>query len=218
MKYAALVLLTGMLRLANAGPVTWYLHGVHYGGLDGLGVPGYSIGHFTYDADLNVVTEFSITDLGLSTLFPSSWPTPNPGPDTGPGITSPTSITLTGVDDRLVGICSPPCGGGSRLQMVFQQPLTDAGGTVALIPYDLTSQGSEESIHINPAGRDPRYVSEGFVSTDGPSTTPEPSTLSGVILTLVCAGALRLQRYSRRSKGLSKAEGRCVSTTMRHGA
>src|SRR5258705_12763697 len=87
------VLIITLIGCANAGPVTWYLHGVHY---NNVAATGYSVGQFTYDADLNVLTDWSITDLGALSEFPSSWGFPRVGND---GLVMTSSfIILSGLD------------------------------------------------------------------------------------------------------------------------
>ena len=178
-----LLLIGALIGSANAGPVTWYLHGVHY---NNVSATGYSAGQFTYDADLNVLTDWSILDLGPSSEFPSSWSFPGVGND-GLFINS-SFIILSGLDSFPGSL-----GHINHLYLVLAQPLTDAGGSVALVPFDPLSPtaNSLETYHRSIIGQGFRYVDDGFVSTDGPTTVPEISTLSGVFFTLLCVGVWR---------------------------
>ena len=180
-----LLLFGTLIGCANAGPVTWYLQGVHYFD-NSFGSTGYSVGQFTYDADTNALSGWSITDLGKpQDLFPSSWGPPSVCPSC---VQSPTSIEPSGMDS---GIEPPPAGHNNVLHLFLAQPLTDAGGTIALVPFDFTSfSGSIEFFHQGIIGQGIRYLEEGSVSTNGPSNIPEPSTFSGVLLTLICVGVL----------------------------
>ena len=180
-----LLVLGSAIGCANAGPVTWYLHGVHYSD-NAIGSPGYSIGQFTYDADTNLLIDWSITDLGKpQDFFPSSWGPPSVCPSC---VQSSTSIQLSGMDSAVVPF---PVGHDNVLFLFLEQPLTDSGGTIALVPYSFSSlAGSIEFFHRGTVGQGIRYVEGGVVSTIGPTDTPEPSTLSVVVLSLICAATL----------------------------
>ena len=183
-----LLVFGSIIGCANAGPVTWYLHGVQYS--DTIGSPGYSSGQFTYDADTNLLIDWSIDDFGKpQDFFPSSWGPPSACPSC---VQSSTSIQLSGVDSVVV---PPPVGHINVLFLLLAQPLTDSGGTIALVPYDFSSgTGSIESYHQGVVGHGIRYVEGGFVSTIGPTDTPEPSTLSVIVLSLICAATFKLLR------------------------
>src|SRR6185295_13618835 len=96
-----LLLALTLIGSANAGPVTWYLHGVHY--INDPGVTGYSFGQFTYDADLNVLSAWSIGDLGppQGGHFPNTFACPD-GPRCLPSgqTPTPTNIALSGLDSN----------------------------------------------------------------------------------------------------------------------
>ena len=184
-----LLVFGSIIGCANAGPVTWYLHGVQYSD-NGIGSSGYSSGQFTYDADTNLLTDWSIDDFGKpQNFFPSSW---GPPPSCLSCVQSSTSIQLSGVDSAVVPF---PVGHNNTLVLFLAQPLTDSGGTIALVPYDFSSDtGSIEFFHQGVIGQGIRYVEGGFVSTIGPTDTPEPSTLSVVVLSLISAATLKSLR------------------------
>lgn len=177
-----LLLLLGVAAgCVNASPITWYLEGVKF---NAVSTPGYSIGQFTYDADLNVVSNWTVTDIGTSRYFPDSWSSPAVYASDHQ---SPTVIMLSGLDGQ---------GRGNFLQLVLAAPMTNAGGFIALAPY-VESHGTEntwEGFQGSILGMGRRYLDEGFVSTDGPSTTPEPSTWACCIVALAC-GISRRKRY-----------------------
>lgn len=168
-----LMLLLALSGVASGSPITWYLQGVHW---NDVATPGYSIGQFTYDAETNAVTAWSITDLGSELFFPSSWR----DPAVLDGYTqSPTSIHLSGVDS------GSGVGHLNYLQLVLTAPLTDAGGTIPLVAFvdGMGTANTWEGYHGG-FGLGFRYLEVGSVSTEGPSAAPEPSTFYGVLVAL----------------------------------
>lgn len=182
-----LLLLIGTLGCANASPITWYLHGVHYSEHRGQGVPGYSLGQFTYDAQLNLLTGWDITDLGdYAPWFPSTFSSPGVlGCCPWAPLTAST-ITLSGRDSRF---------GNDFLFLYLTQPLTDNGGVVPLIPAILSSSGygsGSREIIKQGMGEEFRYLDEGaYVSTTGPTTAPESPTWT----TMLALAALLKRRW-----------------------
>ena len=165
--------------IVNATPVTWYLHDVHFGQLGGT--PGYAFGSFTYNADTMLLTNWSITTPMWGTALPFTY---TPLHETQV-VTSGSAIEIWEDDVSYI------------LRLRFDSPLTNSGITTRITPdlFGMLSgpEASLEFVHGQFGGSGVRYIDSGFVSTQGPSTTPEPFSIA-----LVGAGvALCLYRKRR---------------------
>lgn len=196
-----LLLLGALIGCANAEPVTWYIHSVHYSaGTDNLASwSGYPTGWFTYDADTSQLLDWSISDpSGPPSPYDPFWGVSNyPAPFTW----SPSSAGSFGTVDDNGSRFFVEGGDRSGLQifvLFFDVPLSDAGNPTPIIPFNLDNEtGSEALRNLNAAvsGRTPRFIEAGaFVSTDGPSLTPEPSTFMLVALSSLAALRFRAKR------------------------
>ncbi len=154
-KFLVMIVMAVGLGLAAAGearadPVIWTLSGVTFS--DG----GIASGSFVYDATSNTVSAWSITVTGGDTgLF-------------SPFIYNPGDSTAEGINAAFPGIfiLSP---GSRALQLGFAGPLTDSGGTLAIVPFDST----EESFGVTFFNF--RDIASGSVV--GAPPVPEPATL-----------------------------------------
>lgn len=217
MKVLLLMMFAGMLPVAYGGPVTWYLHGLHYAGLDNAPIPGqpsyagWASGWFTYDADSGQVIDWLISDgpgpevpfvagdggspFFNTNVYPTefTWSGSN---GTGTGTSDPTRVDFFAPDNRYFNFPIPL----NYLSLVFDVPLSNAGIQTGITPSaGIFSAGSEAIRNRVTGGLTARLVLPGaFVSTEGPSTTPEPSTISVLFVTVLCAGVVRLKRNACR--------------------
>jgi len=163
------------------GPVTGYRQ-------DGVLSDGSRLsGPYTFDADLGSFSNFS--DISVTSSFGDSYSLVNPQSSGGPGL-------LTFVGD-------PPVNGGPAMAAQLAEDMTNAGGTIAILPGFLFSGGTGFSIvgectgnvvdcsGFNPAGV--RDIASGFVTTVSPIPLP-----AGVVLLIGAVGALGAMRARRR--------------------
>jgi hypothetical protein len=145
---------------ANAVPVAWTLDNVIFN--DG----GTALGSFTYDADLNSYTAIAITTTAGTAA---------------PGYTYFGQQTGNVTASQLVALLfdtPTPFMGQNALLLRYVNPLTNAGGTVALVPGTVVgpiTQGSGESGYFT-----------------GPIREVVSGTLSATVVPLPPAAALFL--------------------------
>lgn len=113
--------LTALTPVAHAVPVLWTLTDVLFD--DG----GTATGSFTFDADTNAYSSVSITASGG--FFATS---------------SYASLLAGGSGDAalIAGLALPPLTGEPLLQLVYEAPLTNAGGLVGLVNYSFPANSS----------------------------------------------------------------------------
>jgi hypothetical protein len=159
---------------ASASLLTWTLNNVTFN--DG----GTSVGSFVYDADTNLFSNFNISVAGGDiTLFP-------------PFMYSPaTSFLRPPLDATDLSLTSNDL--QRTLFMMFEQPLTNAGGSI-LVQNPAGLGGDAEF-----SGTSPPFGHRGFTAgtVDAPNapTIPEPSTL-----TLFGSGILAMLGYVWRRR------------------
>jgi hypothetical protein len=92
----------------------------------------------------------------------------------------------------------------SFLILVLDAPLSDSATHIDIRPFavgDLSHDGNvsvEEDI-FGPTGHEYRYITSGFISTTGPGSAPEPSTVLSVISGLGIIGRIASQERRRRA-------------------
>jgi hypothetical protein len=190
----ALFVLFCVPSIASADGLTWTLMNVTFGDWTTdsgatIGTGGSASGTFSYDATLSPLGTYG--PISVST---TPWATTLSSPYT-------TLTTLANSNSTGLGLCSPPtCGTASftntsLLFLVFNDPLTNAGGTslISTIPGD-----SMELFCLNSAcdSFDTRSVTGGNVFAA--VATPEPSTLL-----LFGSGLLALLMWSAIRKVVS---------------
>ena len=187
-----LLVLFGVPSIASADGITWTLNGVTFGDWTTssgatIGTGGSASGSFVFDAlNPNTYSDISVSTTPWATLLvPTSY----------------TSLTpLANSNSTGLGLQTPPCSDPSCVDLtnisflflVFDDPLTNAGGT---IPISLVPGDSMEFICLD-AGCgtfDARSVTGGEVSGVAVAT-PEPaaSLLLGIgLLALLIATTTR---------------------------
>lgn len=166
---------------ALAAPVVWTLQDVIF--TDG----GTASGSFTFDADANAVTAFSISVAGgnISTFPAFTWADDESFPIVF--ISPPTGNTVfefKNVDDE------NPFSRARTLRIAPETALTDAGGTIAL---DINEPFSADCFDCIPF----RRLAGGSVTAAALAGVPEPMTWSMMILGLLGSGTvLRRRRVS----------------------
>ena len=183
-----LLVLFGVPSIASADGLIWTLDGVTFGdwttslGVT-IGTGGSATGSFVFDG--NIYSDVSVSTTPWATLLvPTSY----------------TSLTtIANSNSTGLGLQTPPCSDPSCpdlqnisfLFLVFTQPLTNAGGTIAisLVPNSL------EFVCLDTAcdASDMRLVTGGEVSAAAVAT-PEPaaSVLLGIgLLALLIGSAIR---------------------------
>jgi hypothetical protein len=176
---------------ALAAPIRWTLHDVVF--LDGVATAS---GSFVFDADTNTVSDVAIvTTPGPGFLCNN--PPACSGFDVVLGAFTGASYDLgfaaTPSDDLIITLQSGALGdltNSTIFQMLFASPLTNAGGTVALVP------GAWGEYICLSAACDSFDLSTTTLRTmtGSVSSVPEPATLM-----LVGTGALALVRRRRRA-------------------
>jgi len=153
------------VQCTSAGMIRWNYQDVKFD--DG----GTASGSFSYDADTGVYSSISISTTPGSRFPGSSYITYDPM------LSSPTQLWAF----------SPapiPFSGLAVFDSVFSSPLTDAGGTIALVPGNPVV-GSEEA--ISDAGFS--HITGIRTATGFVTSTPEPSTAVLIAMGLVAVGA-----------------------------
>ncbi len=170
---------------AHSTPVTWTLQNIVFG--DG----GTASGSFTYDADTNTYSAVDITTTAGSILGGATYVAQSPGQAASSRAQYPDFVTSTSGDlTNTFG-----------LNLSFQQALTDAGGTVALVAnYSLEAWcGNATCSSID-------YFYSGTSTTHGRQPTqgavvaavPEPAPVTVYVAGLLTLGLVR--RVKRRSR------------------
>lgn len=172
---AALLLITLGARTADAAPITWTLQNVTFAS----GATG--SGSFAYDATSNA---YSSLNLSVSAFPVSIFQYPY-------FFTASNSTTLEKLDSNAADLT-----GAHVVALAFVSPLTNAGGTIALV----TNNGSGADFYTTCANSScgaalaKTLITGGSVTTM-PTTaaTPEPTSLS-----LIPLGLLTLALAKRR--------------------
>jgi hypothetical protein len=158
---------------AWATPVRWTLSGVTFSGIGGT-----ASGTFVYDADTNTYSQVDITTSAFSILV-NSTPLPVPAPH------------YTGVNTGSTSTSASFTGGGANLTLNFAQPLTNAGGSIALVTT--VSGGSVEFVPSSgPLVQ--RLVNGGAVTTVVPVPTLSETSVVCAALLLAAGAAVLLRR------------------------
>ena len=161
---------------ASAASLTWNLNAQFTGG-------GTATGSFNYDATSGVLSQFNIRTLG-GTSAPSNFVFP------GATYTSASSIGSLQNATRLELI-----GSEFSLQALFAAPLTEAGGTISLVP-----SFSFEKLPVSGGVGIIRDLASGTVTTSA-TAVPTPALLPGLIG--LGLSALRQKHKARLAKTLS---------------
>jgi len=148
---------------ALATPLTWTVDGAFADG-------GIISGSFTYDADTDSMSAWSLTVAGGNV---ASFPT-----FTYSNSVANSFINFTTTDDRFIFCGNVNCDNGSReLRLAFAASLSDAGGTVAMLAgiADPTPPGfGFECYNCSPF----RLITSGSAHAGTPTAVPEPGTLA----------------------------------------
>ena len=146
-----ILLLSCLPFLASGSPVIWSLSGVHF--TDGSTASG----SFTYDADLNVVSDINIMSSQATYLFQAS---------TFP--VQPFEFVFVPTAVLSFGATLP------ALVLLPSSALTDAGGTV---PLCCSNGFSLQGVicHDACSAVTTSHQADGFVTATGATTVPEPS-------------------------------------------
>jgi hypothetical protein len=155
---------------ASAASLIWTISGATF--VDG----GVLTGSFTYDADTSTVSDWALSvSGGDENLFPAITYTPSIG----------YSFALPFSPGFNFGT------GNRHLRVAFDAPLTNAGGTVALV----SNQYALECYNCSP-GRS--YATPGSITASVTSAVPEASTWALMVLGFGAVGtAVRASRRRR---------------------
>lgn len=161
---------------ASAAALTWNFNANFVGG-------GTATGSFNYDAASGVLSQFDIKALpgnsvASTTFFPTTTYTSG----------SSTGSLQNGTNFQLIN-------GNRVLQTLFENPLTDAGGTIAFV-----STFSLEKLTIGDGFGAFRDVANGTVTASS-TAIPTPALLPGLIGLGI--GVLRQKRQSAAAKTVS---------------
>lgn len=180
---------------ASADPVRWELRGVMFGCVEGAGSPclsgGEAQGFFTYDSDLDLISDWAIAVRGGdTTLFPElSYTTHQGGAHVDRISPAPSPFFL------FSGPPSSTWGGRNRqLRLAFEGQLTNAGGTLHL---DIHHPWAGECYDCAPW----RPLSGGFVTSEA-APVPEPSTIALLGIGLAAIGRT-VKRRACSGSGIS---------------
>ena len=169
------LLLAATALPATASPIQWTLTDVLFE--DG----GVASGSFIYDADTATYSAIAITTSGGSLAPPASYG---------------NFLVGTAGDAALTAAAGPSLTGVSLLQLIFQFPLTNAGGTVYLFDPFFPAASSFEGSCLNSGCTSydfGRLVVDGGV-VGAPAGGPGPGAL-----VLLASAALALVGLRRRS-------------------
>jgi len=161
----------GAAATASADPLQWDLSTLTFQGTSfpsGAVSTGTVTGSFTYNADTNIYTTWSIELSG----FPGT-PVPGSGLSLTPANTfCPQTLLCTATEFAIFNsTASSPF---SAIGLFFAQPLTDVGGTVSIVP-------GSGILYLNT----PNFGTFHLQSPGGSVTaTPEPSTSTMVVLAI----------------------------------
>lgn len=181
--------LTGLMLLfvcssAWAIPVTWTLNGVAISWQDdgGFGSPGSGIvtGSFTYDADTNVYSNVYIRTPDANFWWGADYTDTVLIYGNPPAVFNPVlSASSGGLTINSGGFGSVGCGFNfceGNLYLVFASPLTNAGGTVSLVPSSL---GGSREVELQSGSNDgvlnSRTIESG--SLVGAAAVPVPAAI-----------------------------------------
>lgn len=177
---AAIATLTTWSSATLASPVQWTLTDVLFE--DG----GTATGSFVYDADTNAFSSISIATSG-GTLSP-------------PATYSSLLIGSAG-DAALVPATGPNLTGSALLQLIFQFPLTNAGGIVFLIDPFFPTASSFEATCLNAGCTSVDFgrlmVDGGVIGTPITATVPLPAGGALLVSAIGLLGGLRRLRQGR---------------------
>ncbi|XGV96712.1 MAG: PTPA-CTERM sorting domain-containing protein [Leptolyngbya sp. BL-A-14] len=161
---------------ASAAALTWNFNANFVDG-------GTATGSFNYDATSGVLSQFDIKALpGTSSVSKTFFPA------TTYASGSSTGILKNATNFKLIN-------GDRSLQALFENPLTDAGGTIALV-----SAFSLEKLTLGDGFGAFRDVANGTVTASA-TAIPTPALLPGLIG--LSMGVLRQKRKSAEAKTLS---------------
>jgi hypothetical protein len=186
--------------VANAVPVTWYLHDVS-GGHDPnvYPFPGYIWGDFTYDADTSTLIGWHlygapISSAGGLVVFPD----PLDAQGTG-GSISTLEVNLYDAGPNLFGgeftrylSNGNPFRGSLTLDLMT--PLTASATLIYIRPYSDALSSRSCECYQGETGDLHRELDSGFISTTGPGSAPEPATLLYILPSLAVFGCGVLRR------------------------
>jgi hypothetical protein len=164
---------------ASAGPVTWSLVNTSFD--DG----GTASGFFVFNADTNTILNWDLNTMGGSVLGPFRYVPDSSSADVFSGV-----FGLEFWSHQMFPGC---CGflENRYLTLGFASPLTNAGGTVNLIPGQLGQFGGDECLNCNPY----RLITAGSVTTSA-TGIPEPGSLCLSVLGYVVLAATRHRLWS----------------------
>ena len=145
---------------ASAIPVTWYLYDANFSSA------GSASGSFDYDADLNQYSSIDITTTPGGSLPGAHYTIVNP--------TSPGNASI------MIVLDGPPSLDTYEFALGFAVPLTNLGGTVAVVPYPsgFTVEGICTTAVCGGIDAPFRFLtSAAYVTTTRISEVPEPAAL-----------------------------------------
>lgn len=158
-RLAAALALVACAPASWAMPIQWTLSDVLFE--DG----GTASGSFIYDASTNAYSAISITTSGGSLT---------------PNATFTALVSGTSGDAVLVPTAGPNLTGSNLLQLIFQFPLTNAGGTVYLYDPFFPAASSYQGSCLNAACTSQdfgRLVVDGGIISGAPAVVPVPAAL-----------------------------------------
>jgi len=184
---AALGLFVGGATLAHATPETWTFSDVAFD--DGTTLSG----SFFYDAAIDNVRSSSISvqsgslpaftyDMTDSGVYTYSSTSPNP---IAAGFYGPNELFIANN------------AGTSSILLDFAATLTDAGGSVALLTGNASSDITVSSYETNGDASVTRYVTQGSVTTGTVSAVPEPGTGTYALCGLAGLALISVRRRMR---------------------
>jgi len=184
---AVLGLLVGGASLAHASTQTWTFSSVAFD--DGTILSG----SFSYDAAVDNVLSYSISvqsgslpaftyDMTDSGVYTYSSTSPNP---IAAGFYGPNELFIANND------------GSSSILLDFAAPLTDAGGSVALLTGNASSDITASSYETNGDSSVTRYVTQGSVTTGSVTAVPEPGTGTYALCGLAGLALISIRRRQR---------------------
>jgi hypothetical protein len=176
--FAAAAALTMWSSAAFSSPVQWTLTDVLFE--DG----GTATGSFVYDADTNEFSTISIATSGGTLSPPASY----------------SSLLIGSAGDAaLVPAAGPDLTGSALLQLIFQFPLTNAGGIVFLIDPFFPTASSFEGTCLNAACTSVDFgrlmVDGGVIGTPLSATVPVPAGGALLFSAIGLLGGLRRLRH-----------------------